>query len=284
MHKPTITPDMPIHANVKDVLQSIIESEYSGNNKNHELWLKWCKDINKRYPAVKEEYYEKTSPVNPYAFMKELSLELDEGDNIICGNGSACVISFQAVELKPNQRMFTNSGCAAMGYGFPAAIGVCIANNNKRTVCIDGDGSFQMNIQELQTVIYNRLNIKIIYLNNNGYHSIRQTQNNIFEPPLVGVCDGNGLSFPDASKIAYAYGVPYERIDDVRDARDKIRTVLDLDGPILCEVILDPNQNFEPKLSSKVLDDGRIVSPPIEDMYPFLPKEELDEIMQCEEI
>ena len=284
LHKPTITPDMPIHANVKDVLQSIIESDYSGNNKNHELWLKWCKDINKRYPAVKEEYYEKTAPVNPYAFMKELSLELDEGDNIICGNGSACVISFQAVELKPNQRMFTNSGCAAMGYGFPAAIGVCIANNNKRTVCIDGDGSFQMNIQELQTVIYNRLNIKIIYLNNNGYHSIRQTQNNIFEPPLVGVCDGNGLSFPDASKIAYAYGVPYERIDDVRDARDKIRTVLDLDGPILCEVILDPNQNFEPKLSSKVLDDGRIVSPPIEDMYPFLPKEELDEIMQCEEI
>ena len=110
-----------------------------------------------------------------------------------------------------------------------------------------------MNIQELQTVIYNRLNIKIIYLNNNGYHSIRQTQNNIFEPPLVGVCDGNGLSFPDASKIAYAYGVPYERIADVRDARDKIRTVLDSDGPILCEVILDPNQNFEPKLSSKVL-------------------------------
>ena len=175
--------------------------------------------------------------------------------------------------------MFTNSGCAAMGYGFPAAIGVCVARMGERTVCIDGDGSFQMNLQELQTVVYNHLNIKIIYLNNNGYHSIRQTQNSLFRPPLVGVSDGNGLSFPDMEKIAWAYGIPFNRIDHLDAVEEKLKEMFNTDGPFFCEVMVDENQIFTPKLSSKVLEDGRIVSPPLEDMYPFLPKEELDMVM-----
>ena len=278
LKKPTITPDLPVHADVKDVLTAIAESEYE-SNPEHKKWLEWCRNINKQYPAVLPEYYEKKSPVNPYAFIKELSKQLKEGDSIICGNGSACVISFQAMELKKNQRMFTNSGCAAMGYGFPAAIGVCIANHGKQTICIDGDGSFQMNLQELQTVVYNHLNIKIIYLNNNGYHSIRQTQTNLFTPPLVGVCDGNGLSFPDMKKIAWAYGIPFERIDNIDEAAAGLKRMFETDGPFICEIVVDENQIFSPKLSSKVLEDGRIVSPPMEDMYPFLSKEELDKVM-----
>lgn len=134
-----------------------------------------------------------------------------------------------------------------------------------------------MNIQELQTVVYNKLNIKIFILNNNGYHSIRQTQTNLFEPPLVGVCDGNGLSFPSIEKIAYAYDIYYVKIDTLADVPTKVPETLDTDGPVLCEVILDSEQNFEPKLSSKVLSDGRIVSPEIDDMYPFLPREEYEE-------
>lgn len=133
-----------------------------------------------------------------------------------------------------------------------------------------------MNIQELQTVVYNKLNLKIFCLNNNGYHSIRQTQTNLFQPPLVGVCDGNGLSFPDAEKIAYAYGIPFMRIDRLDGIQEKLNKVLSSDGPFFCEVVVDPTQNFEPKLSSKVLPDGKIVSPPIDDMYPFLPKEEYE--------
>lgn len=279
LKKPTIVPDMPIHANVKDFLKAINESGYE-RNPEHQKWLEWCRNINERYPVVIPEYYEKKSPVNPYAFMKEFSKSLKEGDSIICGNGSACVISFQAISLKKNQRMFTNSGCAAMGYGFPAAIGVCIADKGKQTICIDGDGSFQMNLQELQTVVYYHLNIKIFYLNNNGYHSIRQTQNNLFKPPLVGVCDGNGLSFPDMEKIAWAYGLPYIRIDNIDDVETKVKKVFKKDGPFFCEIIVDEEQIFSPKVSSKVLEDGQIVSPPIEDMFPFLPKEELEGIMQ----
>ncbi len=133
-----------------------------------------------------------------------------------------------------------------------------------------------MNLQELQTVVYNRLNLKLLYLNNNGYHSIRQTQTNLFKPPLVGVCDGNGLSFPEAEKIAGAYGIPFYRIDRLDEAEETLRRALAFDGPAFCEVVLDSGQNFEPKLSSKVLPDGRIVSPPIDDMYPFLEREEYE--------
>ncbi len=277
LKKPTVHPDLPVWANVKDVMEDIIASNYKGENYNHNRWLNWCRNINKKYPAVLETYYEKVTPVNPYAFTKELFKELNENDKIICGNGSACVVTFQAAEIKKGQRLFTNSGCAAMGYGFPAAIGGCIGVEGERIICIDGDGSFQMNIQELQTVVYNKLNMKIIYLNNNGYQSIRQTQTNLFNPPLVGVCDGNGLSFPDMSKIAGAYGIPYVKIDNIKEAGELVRKMLAIEGPVICEVIIDEGQNFEPKLSSKVLPDGKIVSPPIDDMYPFIDKAEYAE-------
>ena len=167
-----------------------------------------------------------------------------------------------------------------MGYGFPAAVGCSVACKGRRVICIDGDGSFQMNLQELQPVVYNNLNLKIFILNNNGYHSIRQTQTAKFNPPLVGVCDGNGLSFPDIEKLAYAYGIRYVRIDNSSEVASKTDEALTGDGPVLCEVVLSDKQSFEPKLSSKVLPDGSIVSPPIEDMFPFLPREEFEEIAE----
>lgn len=272
LHKPTVAIDMMIHANVADVMKDIADK--SLDTGNHQEWLRWCRGINERYPAALPDYFSRQKPLNPYAFIHRFSGCLSEGDKVICGNGSACVITFQTMQIKKGQRLFTNSGCAAMGYGFPAAIGCAVAEQGGRVICLDGDGSFQMNIQELQTVVYNNLNLKIFILNNNGYHSIRQTQTNLFEPPLVGVCDGNGLSFPDLEKIAYAYGIAYVKIDALADIPGKMRKVLEPEGPVLCEVVVDPEQNFEPKLSSKVLPDGRIVSPEIDDMYPFLPREE----------
>lgn len=272
LHKPTVAIDMMIHANVADVMKDIADKSLETGN--HQEWLRWCRGINERYPAALPDYFSRQKPLNPYAFIHRFSGCLSEGDKVICGNGSACVITFQTMQIKKGQRLFTNSGCAAMGYGFPAAIGCAVAEQGGRVICLDGDGSFQMNIQELQTVVYNNLNLKIFILNNNGYHSIRQTQTNLFEPPLVGVCDGNGLSFPDLEKIAYAYGIAYVKIDALADIPGKMRKVLEPEGPVLCEVVVDPEQNFEPKLSSKVLPDGRIVSPEIDDMYPFLPREE----------
>ncbi len=274
LRKPTVRIDMPVHANLKDVLLEIInfgERDFG----DHCDWLNWCRDINSLYPADLPQYYG-TYKLNPYVFIKKFTSLLYKDDAVICGNGSACVITFQTAVIKQGQRIFTNSGCAAMGYGFPAAVGACIARNNERTVCIDGDGSFMMNIQELQTVRYNNLNIKIVILNNNGYHSIRQTQSNLFNPPLVGVCDGNGISFPDFEKIAYAFDISYIKVQSESDIKLITDKVLSAEGPIICEVVVDEKQNFAPKLSSRKLEDGTMISPEIDDMYPFLSREEYE--------
>lgn len=284
--KPTVRPDLAVHADVKDVMKDLLAHPYEADCEAHKKWLNWAAALERKYPAVLESYRETDSPMNPYAFLDLFFREASEDEVIVCGNGSACVMTFQACRIKEGQRLFTNSGCAAMGYGFPAAIGAAIAGKGRRVVCIDGDGSFQMNLQELQTVVYNQLNIKIIYLNNEGYHSIRQTQTNLFKgEPLVGVCDGNGLSFPDMERIAYAYGIPYVRIDHLEAASRKLGDALHREGPVIIEAILDPKQNFEPKLSSKVLPDGRITSPALDDMFPFLDPNEYEEIHRsCREL
>ena len=276
LKKPTIKVDMPIWANLRDVVLDLNRRlSETTLGVRHAEWLAWCRDVNAKYPAVLPSYYEK-DVLNPYVFIKEFMSRLRDDDQIVCGNGSACVIGFQAAVIKRNTRLFTNSGCAAMGYGFPAAIGACISRCGGRVICIDGDGSFQMNLQELQTVVYNRLNLKIIYLNNNGYHSIRQTQTNLFKGrPLVGVCDGNGVSFPQAERLAYAYQIPFVRVAKVDDIQGLV-DAMDADGPIFAEVIVDETQNFAPKLSSKVMPDGKIVSPEIDDMFPFLEREEYE--------
>lgn len=279
LQKPTIQPDMPIWADVKDVITSLLANDLSVcHSAEHQQWLAWAKQVNVKYPPTLPSYYESTTVLNPYVFVNEFTKRLREDDKIICGNGSACVVFFQAGIMKLGSRMFTNSGCAAMGYGFPAAVGGAIALKGKRVICIDGDGSFQMNLQELQTVVYHQLNLKIVYLNNNGYHSIRQTQTNIFsQHPLVGVSDGNGLSFPAMEKIAWAYGIKYFRVSKQADIEEAVR-FMDADGPTFIEVVIDPAQNFEPKLSSKVLPDGKIVSPEIDDMFPFLDRAEYEAI------
>ena len=278
LHKPTVDVDMPIHADVKDVLCAICSRKGNVQTESQGKWLRWCKEIDRRYPAVRPEFYRIPKPMNPYAFLKEFFAALEEGDTVVCGNGSACVMGFQACEVKRGQRLFTNSGCAAMGYGFPAAIGAAVARKGGPVACLDGDGSFQMNLQELQTVVYHQWNLKVFYLNNQGYHSIRQTQRNAFESPLAGVSKENGISFPEAERIAFAYQIPYLRIDDVRQAQALAKKAMGMEGPVFCEVVVDAGQNFEPKLSSKVLEDGRIVSPPLDDMAPFLEREEYEKI------
>lgn len=277
LKKPTLSIDLPIHADVSDVIIKLLKSEYSSENKEHKKWLKWCRGINEKYSACLPEYYEKKSPINPYAFIDTLFKELPEDETIVCGNGSACVITFQGAILKKGQRLFTNSGCASMGYGFPAAIGVAFQKEGDRVICLDGDGSFQMNLQEMQVMVHNNLNLKIFYFNNNGYHSIRQTQLNLFSHhELVGISKENGISFPECEKLAQCYGVKYFKIDNIDFAKETISKVINLNGPVICEVVLDPSQNFEPKLSSKVLPSGKIVSPAIDDMFPFLDRDEYE--------
>lgn len=274
--KPTVQPDLPIHADVNQFLDAMLKQEYSPVD-GHKEWVKWCRDLLFRYPTVKEDFH-KDGLINPYVFIDKLFSHLNSSDRIVCGNGAACVITFQAAKVKQGQRMFTNSGCAAMGYGLPAAVGVAVSDNSKRTICIDGDGSVMMNVQELATVAHNKLNVKLIILNNNGYLSIRQTQRNLFQPPFIGIDSESGVGFPNFEKLADAFGLKYFRIDYENTSDEILKQVLDCDGPCVCEAVVDPNQNFEPKSSSKVLPDGRIVSPSLDDMAPFLAREEFEKI------
>lgn len=276
--KPTVRPDMPVNANVKEFIEALLEKEYIPVPM-HEDWRKWCHSLVKSYPTVEKGYYNQGKKIiNPYVFMEYLFGQLDRTDRIVCGNGSACVITFQAGKIKQGQRMFTNSGCAAMGYGLPAALGVAVADNSKRTICIDGDGSIMMNIQELATIFHNKLNVKIVIINNSGYHSIRQTQRNLFQPPFIGIDSDSGLSFPDFEKLSDAFGLQYFRLDSENNCIEKIQEALNCQGPCILEACVDANQNFAPKSSSKVLPDGRIVSPSLDDMFPFLPREEFEKI------
>lgn len=279
LKKPNMKIDIPVHANVKDVLRDLshCETEELGD---HAGWLSWCRDINKRYPAVLPEYSERKKPLNPYVFMKSLSERLGDGDVTVTSNGAACVIANQAFEIDKGGRLYTNSGCASMGYGLPAALGAAVARKNKRVVCIEGDGSIMMNLQELETVSFNKLNVKIFCLNNNGYHSIRQTQSNLFDPPLVGVSPESGVGFPDFSKVAAAFDIPYIKIDSLSKLDEKLEKALSGDVPVFAEVFTDVKQGFEPKLSSRAEEDGKMVSPELDDMYPFLPRDEYEGVIK----
>lgn len=276
LKKPTINPDMPINADVKAFIKGLLCCDYDVNPE-HYRWVEWNKELLVKYPVCMTEYHN-GDLLNPYVFMDKLFEVLDENDRIICGNGSACVMTFQGSKIKQGQRMFTNSGCAAMGYGLPAALGVAVSDNTNRTICVDGDGSIMMNIQELATIVQNKLNVKIILLNNNGYHSIRQTQRNLFQPPFVGIDEQSGVGFPSFEKLTDAFGMKYYRVSSEVECDSILREALDCTGPCVCEIVVDETQNFAPKSSSKVLPDGRIVSPSLDDMAPFLEREEFSQI------
>lgn len=276
--KPTLKPDMPVHADVKQFINAILEEEYIPAG-HHKPWAAWCRSLVEKYPAAAEAYRKPTGGViNPYIFIDMLFDRLQKDDRIICGNGSACVISFQAGKIKQGQRMFTNSGCAAMGYGLPAALGVAVSDNSRRTICIDGDGSVMMNLQELATAAYNHLDLKLFIINNNGYHSIRQTQANLFQPPFIGIDSGSGIGFPDFGKLADAFGLRYFALTDEKECLEVVEKALDCEGACICEVIVDSAQGFAPKSSSKVLPDGSIVSPSLDDMAPFLERDVFEQI------
>ena len=274
LKKPSVKADMPVHASLSDLLPILAKSSCEGPSNAHKAWLSWCRERVARYPAVLEEYWRRPE-INPYCFMQTLFERLDEDQIVVTGNGSACVVSFQAAKLKKGQRLWTNSGCASMGYDLPAAIGVAKASPGKKIVCLAGDGSLMMNLQELQTIAGYALPIKIFILNNNGYSSIFQTHRNFFNGVEVGAGPKSGVSFPNFEKLARGFEIEYLSCASHHDMSVTIEAAMLSDGPTICEVLLDPDQPFAPKLSAKQHPDGRITSPPLEDLSPFLPREEL---------
>ncbi|MBS2024961.1 MAG: thiamine pyrophosphate-binding protein [Deltaproteobacteria bacterium] len=279
LKKPTLAIDLPIHADLRDFMRTMLALVPKERSPRHAKWAAWCKERRAKYPVVSDEQRQSGPKVNPYAFIDALFSELPEGAKVVTGDGTACVVSFQAGRLKRGQRLFSNSGSAPMGYDLPAAIGASVAVGRGEVVCLAGDGSIQMNLQELQTILTQRLPVKLFVLNNEGYHSIRQTQRNYFPDNPVGYDAASGIGFPDFGKLAAAYGYPFRRIESVQGMREHIRAALQQPGAQFVEVMLDPEQAFSPKTSSRKLPDGRMVSAPLEDMAPFLPREEFAQNM-----
>lgn len=274
LEKPTITPDIPIQADALDFIREMLNQVKEKTFPRYTEWMTYCRRIKQKYTVVLPEYKEQKKFVNSYYFIDILSKILPENEIIVTSDGTALSCTFQAIKLKPGQRLISNIGCAAMGYGLPAAIGACIAKRKKRIICLEGDGSLQLNIHELQTIVHYKLPIKLFVFNNNGYLAIRITQDAYFKSHYVGCDPESGLSFPDLLKIAEAYGIPAVRIENHANLEEKIRKVLDSEGPIICEIMMDPNQALIPKITSEVKPDGRLISKPLEDMYPFLPRDE----------
>ncbi len=275
LNKPTVKPDLPIHADAGHFIRRLQALLQHITLLDWQWWREWTQTRKMNYPVVLTEYETIESMVHPYYFIKQLTDHLSNDAVVVAGNGTACVVLFQAGIVKKGQRIFWNSGNAAMGYDVPASIGASIATGNGEVICVTGDGSLQMNLQEFATVMHNQLPIKFIVLNNGGYLSIRQTQTNYFNGRYVGCDENSGISFPDLSKIASAYGFPYFRIDSHQGLDQQVANILSIQGPVVCEVMLTSEYTFSPKLSSEKLPDGRMISKPLEDMYPFLTTEEL---------
>ena len=224
---------------------------------------------------MQQSYWEER-PVNSYLFMDLLSKRTAPGAMITVDTGSCFHVACQSWKIKKGQKFLTTGGISSMGY-WVACIGACMANNQGNTICITGDGSLQMNIQEFATIRHNNLPIKVFVLNNNGYLLIRHTQHNFMEDRFVGESPETGVWCPDTMRIANAYEIPFVRIDDPNEAEEKIDQVLSIDGPAICEIMTPTWQLLVPRISSEKLPDGTLVAHDYDDMFPFLPKEEMEE-------
>ena len=285
LKKPTIRVDLPVCADAGEFMKRLIDKAAPDRKGNYAEWVQQCGKWKERYPVVQDRHYQGRESVNVYAFIDKLSRMLSENAITVVANGSASVVGSQGFYIGKGQRFIMNCALSSMGYDLPAAIGACIAAGKKSIICIAGDGSIQMNLQELQTIVTNKLPVKIFVINNGGYHQIRLTQNNLFHNGLVGVGPESGdLGFPNFEKLAGAYGIPYCSIRNHFEMEEKIKAALSMEAFCLCEVFCSETQVFEPKSATRKMEDGTLVSPPLEDMAPFLPREELKANMYIETI
>jgi len=252
-------------------------------------WLTHCKKTYEKYPICLPEYYKQKDFVNNYVFIEELSKHLPENSLIVPGSSGACSeVTMQAIKIKPGTRIFNSEGLGSMGFGIPAAIGACLAADKQETICIDGDGGFVMNMQELELVNRYKLPIKFFVLNNDGYGSIKTTQTNHFGGRLVASDPSSGLTLPDISKIADAFDIPHVKIFDNDMLCHLMEKILNTDGPLMIEVMIDPNHRTAPKASVYKTKDGLFATRPMEDLAPFLSREEFESemlvpIINCDE-
>jgi acetolactate synthase-1/2/3 large subunit len=278
LNKKTFIPDIKIKSDIKKFLLDL-KNSIKGLKLSINDWIDYCNRIKFKYPVLENNQKDRIDFVSSFYFPTLLSDKLTKNAVVVTGNGIAYTSTYQTYSVRESDRVFANLGCASMGYDLPAAIGACLANDKKDVVCLTGDGSIQMNLQEMQTIIHYQLPIKIFMYNNNGYLSIRITQKAYFNENFVGESPISGVTIPDMKKLAEVYGFEVFQIKTNKEAKEKIEIILNTKGPVFCEVMLDPDEEIGPKVASYKREDGTMVSKPLEDLAPFLPREEFKENM-----
>ena len=280
LKKPTIKPDISVNADAKEFIEEMLRQL---RKKPLRLkiaeWWQYAKELNKKYPVVLPEYWRQKKYVNSYCFVDRLSRVMNPGEVIVVSDGTPLTCTHQALIVKRGQRLISNLGCAAMGYGLPAAVGACLANKKRRVICLEGDGSIQLNLQELQTMKYYNLPIKLFIYENEGYLSIKITQDNYMNGRRVASDPTSGVGYPDFLKVARAYGFRTVKMNTNRDIDTGIKKVLSYPGPVVCVIKMAPDQPIIPKSKADKRPDGTILAKPLEDMYPFLDRKEFLENM-----
>ena len=275
MQKPTLNIDMPIHVNLSEFIDKMVVA-LEGENElpKFEKWIEWGRNIEGKIPTLFDDNPDCDGYANSYKFADELFKQLHDGDVVVTGNGTAYTCTYQAMQVNKGVRVFANQGCAAMGYGLPASIGACVSNETGKTICVTGDGSIQMNLQELQTIVTYKLPLKLFVLENESYLAIKTTQKAFFKGNFTGSNPASGVVCPDLKRIAEAYGIPFVRVSSNGALESTIKDVLNSDGAMICEVKMHPEQTLFPK-SASFMDKktGKMSSAPLEKMAPFMSDE-----------
>jgi acetolactate synthase I/II/III large subunit len=275
LEKPGVALDIPLHADAADFVPALREA-LAGWKLESPRWIERTRAWKERYPVDLPEYEAETEGVNSYHFTRVLSDHLGPDAVCVLDTGSCFHVWAQAFRVKQGQRHIITGGLSTMGY-MPAVIGASVAAGGHDVYCITGDGSIQMNLQELQTIRHNNLPVKMVVFNNNGYLLIRHTQGNFMNGRLIGEGPDTGVSFPAFKDVAHTYGMGYMRIDNGADLEKGIADLMEAEGPIICEVMTPARQLLIPRVASKQLEDGTMMSMPYDDMFPFLPRDEYEE-------
>ena len=276
LHKINVRPDIPVCADAKEFIKLFIKHQDKIVRKDRQHWFSYCNAVKIKYPIVKQEYWEQKELVNTYCLLETISKYMTSDDVYVSGSSGSCIdISMQTFRVKKGQRVFCTKGLASMGYGLPSTIGACLASGGKRTVGVNGDGGFVMNIQELETLARLNLPIKIFVLSNRGYGAIKATQTNLFDGHLVACTEDSGLSIPPIAKIAAAYGLKTIIIQNNSELEEKVKEALDYPGPVICETMTPIGLTAFPKQVSYKRSDGQMESKPLEYMNPPISDEEM---------
>lgn len=280
LHKINVRPQIAVCADAKTFIRCMLKHADKIEKHDHSEWIAYARRMKEKYPVVLKKYWEQQDAVNTYALLDVITEQMSDNDIYVSGSSGTCIdVSMQTFRVKKGQRVFATKGLASMGFGVPATIGACLAGNRRRTVCVNGDGGFQMNIQELETIHRLNLPIKIFVLNNHGYAQIHATQKNIFAGHYVACDEASHLTLSPISDVAAAYRLKTVQIYHNDELKEKVHEVLTYDGPVICEVFVPIDLSAFPKQVSYKRSDGQMESLPLEYMNPMLPEEEMAENM-----